>query len=874
MLDQGSGFWSHINRPATNSNRITSSIMATELNRNESMAISMDQETASLTSSEPSSGRVAAFISLPIIADPAEAVAGYSYQLLSWKVSDGVPVREGDTVALAFKKSPHGSLTVNGSHVPQQQQQQPLAPTLKRPTRRRIGGLPPAAPSTASTSQSAVHGSETTSPTEHQSTQASPLERPSHHVPIVAMADGILRIGTNGTVNDAVSGAPIIGRIEVCLHPASLGSLCIICGQQVQQDSNDDGSDQPSLLAAVARHRVQLQKEAAQAAAEKQAPSGSTQVTISGLTVTVSQAESKRLAEQDAVRLRRQKKLSLVLDLDHTLVHATADQRAGKFVTERDDVRHLVLPVEEGMPSQLYPQPGLAPRRPPPGTVIGWMHHFVKIRPHTKEFFDTILPLYEVGVYTAGTRDYAEQIAILLARHIVGARLDQVALEELRHRFAQAQALCGNSNAQPVDVGPPVIQTSAESTSGEAAIQSSVGESKNEGSEQNTDEMQIDAVEDSEGALNPSRKRKRVMFGELPPKREKPDPTIAVEALRQELEQANALEHQAQELRQRMFGSRVVSRTDVGDLGRDVKSLKRIFPCGGTMAAVVDDREDVWANAEDAKETVVRPGEPPENLLVVRPYHWAPFAGFADVNNASAVDLAGDNNAVAAASDGTPAGEMDEQLHWTTEVLRRLHARFYDDDSPGHAESRTVPNILRHMRSEVLDGVKVVLSGLVPLHVQQQQDQSQKSDLPRPTFVRYAENLGATVLPSVDNTATHVVAAKDGTDKILLARKSYPKCAVVSPSWLMECVWSLQHRPEDRHLLSLQKSKRASSPPEAATPPSEIAVTSDNSSNGTAAAGGFEGLHDPDVADEDDDWAADFENELMQDASDDEDELI
>jgi len=122
-----------------------------------------------------------------------------------------------------------------------------------------------------------------------------------------------------------------------------------------------------------------------------------------------------------------------------------------------------------------------------------------------------------------------------------------------------------------------------------------------------------------------------------------------LEQLMNELAQAEREEENALAMRRRLFRSRIVSRTDVGDLGRDVKSLKRIFPCGGTMAVVVDDREDVWANAGDYNDVggssslqgqnPRRPGEPPNNLLLVKPYHWKPFVGFADVNNAAGVDI-------------------------------------------------------------------------------------------------------------------------------------------------------------------------------------------------------------------------------------------
>jgi RNA polymerase II subunit A-like phosphatase len=132
-------------------------------------------------------------------------------------------------------------------------------------------------------------------------------------------------------------------------------------------------------------------------------------VTVSGLTVTVSDEEGRRMAEQDTERLRKQKKLSLVLDLDHTLVHATNDVRARHYLN-RLDVRTLVLPMLE---------------EPSPQQQNLFMQHFVKLRPYVKEFLEYASPKFEIGVYTMGTRDYAEQICMLIARHMVDAQCDQ-----------------------------------------------------------------------------------------------------------------------------------------------------------------------------------------------------------------------------------------------------------------------------------------------------------------------------------------------------------------------------------------------------------------------------------------------------------------
>merc|ERR1711935_1173060 len=82
-------------------------------------------------------------------------------------------------------------------------------------------------------------------------------------------------------------------------------------------------------------------------------------------------------------------------------------------------------------------------------------------------------------------------------------------------------------------------------------------------------------------------------------------------------------------------------------------------------------------------------------------------------------------------------------------------------------------------------GSNFVLSGLVPLH-----KQSNNGAVTRPHFVRYAQNMGAKTQDSVDFSVTHVIAAKDGTDKALSARK-IPGCMLVKSAWLMECFWSM-----------------------------------------------------------------------------------
>ena len=184
--------------------------------------------------------------------------------------------------------------------------------------------------------------------------------------------------------------------------------------------------------------------------------------------------------------------------------------------------------------------------------------------------------------------------------------------------------------------------------------------------------------------------------------------------------------------------------------------------------------------------------------------------------------------------------ERDEQLLWTKDILTKLHERYYAQDLEG-ASLKTVPEILNDMRREVLLGKKIVLSGLVPLHRQNEQNILTK---PRPGFIRYTESMGAKVsccvgldakrqryvtdffisdrqiLPTVQPNTSYVVAKTDGTDKVLAGRKT-PGCHVVERSWLMQCYWSLTHRDPKPHLLRAQGRERG-----APTSPPNIGATS------------------------------------------------
>jgi hypothetical protein len=795
----------------------------------------------------------------------------------------------------------------------------------------------PELPSTSNITQKSLPAT-TTTMTANAADANSGEDSAAATIPILAPANGLLRCGClNPDVdNVSIDGLPVIGYIEECLHPGVLGGLCIVCGEDIKEqtsgynnnNSNNSSADDATGAASMSSPTSysSLNEASSFLSSSSSNPQDNTnakayqqqqrrhdiRVTVSGgITMTVSESEGRHMAEQASRRLRTLKKLSLVLDLDHTLVHATPDHRARLYATHQNpDVRTLMLPMTEGgggfgtsMATSNYQSGGAGGGGP--SMRLG-MQHFVKLRPYIKDFFQMVQPLYEVSVYTAGTRQYAEEITIVLSRHMVGATMDLVELEHLRYTVHRASAeyekydahlLQQQEQQEKEQQRKRKRMSDSNQTSEEMNVKRNRIESSNEidetsktnGVNKHDVEIEIGTIkeehklnEDNDKDVGNAKKtaKKAVSFGPPPinattdgdPKQQNGEhppadsedyainnnnnpsvrsPSISkeqLERLQHDLEEAERLEAEAWELRQKIFGSRVVSRTDVGDLGQNVKSLKRIFPCGGTMAAVVDDREDVWANATDNTATTKK-GEPPANLLLVKPYHWKPFLEFAEVNNsAKFIDV----------SDGTTGGseeddrESDRQLIWTGQTLQKLHERYYGcgfaattgadkaERNPDiDTQWRTVPEVLTDMRREVLRGTKLVLSGLVPLH-----KKTLDANAPRPPIVRYAIALGCEVsirfLPTFDcggsivnfyfllnpkrfiscfkciarklalmalqlsetvaPGVTHVVAAKDGSDKAIQARK-IAGCVLVKASWLVESYVSMLRCDVKQHLM-------------------------------------------------------------------------
>ncbi|GAT23461.1 RNA Polymerase II CTD phosphatase Fcp1 [Aspergillus luchuensis] len=130
-------------------------------------------------------------------------------------------------------------------------------------------------------------------------------------------------------------------------------------------------------------------------------------------TLTVSEQEATRVEEDAKRRLLANRKLSLVVDLDQTIIHATVDPTVGEWMQDKEnpnyqalsDVRAFQL-VDDG-----------------PGMRGCW--YYVKLRPGLESFLQNVSEMYELHIYTMGTRSYAQHIASIIDpdRKLFGDRI-------------------------------------------------------------------------------------------------------------------------------------------------------------------------------------------------------------------------------------------------------------------------------------------------------------------------------------------------------------------------------------------------------------------------------------------------------------------
>ncbi|CAD6913183.1 unnamed protein product [Tilletia controversa] len=150
--------------------------------------------------------------------------------------------------------------------------------------------------------------------------------------------------------------------------------------------------------------------------------------------------------------------------------------------------------------------------------------------------------------------------------------------------------------------------------------------------------------------------------------------------------------------------------------------------------------------------------------------------------------------------------EDDRELDRLQRVLNDIHSRWYVAWDTVQQESRRrggdlgdslarmpdAANIIAEMKAQVLKGCHIVFSGVVPL--------GQNLELSEPW--RTATEFGARCHRDLTSSVTHLVAARGGTAKVYQAqRQKLPRIWIVKPRWLTESCERWTKGVEDRFSL-------------------------------------------------------------------------
>uniref|UniRef100_A0A0K0DAD0 RNA polymerase II subunit A C-terminal domain phosphatase n=1 Tax=Angiostrongylus cantonensis TaxID=6313 RepID=A0A0K0DAD0_ANGCA len=203
-----------------------------------------------------------------------------------------------------------------------------------------------------------------------------------------------------------------------------------------------------------------------------------------------------------------------------------------------------------------------------------------------------------------------------------------------------------------------------------------------------------------------------------------------------------------------LFAQRIMSRDELFSAQHKTRNLKALFPCGDQLIVIIDDRADVWQFSEA--------------LIQVKPYRF--FKEVGDIN----APIGGNKDGIPPV-DIEDDAEHDRTLEHVERLLVNVHTNFYNyyDETQ---EIRDVKVVISYIKKQVLRGLVIVLSGVVPLGVKSENSEA----------YRLCVQFGATVADQVTEQTTHLIAVRWGTTKVMNACKLH--IPIVTPHWLYASV--------------------------------------------------------------------------------------
>ncbi|KAG4026580.1 hypothetical protein MFRU_039g00580 [Monilinia fructicola] len=498
--------------------------------------------------------------------------------------------------------------------------------------------------------------------------------------------------------------------------------------------------------------------------------------------LTVSQDEASKAEEELQRRLLKHRKLSLVVDLDQTIIHACIEPTVGEW--QRDVNSPNYEAVKDVRSFQLNDD---GPR----GLASGcW--YYIKMRPGLAEFLSKISEMYELHVYTMGTRAYALNIAKIVdpGKKLFGDRIisrdenGNVTAKSLSRLFPQSTHMVAiiddRADVWPMNRPNLIKVVPYDFFTGIGDINSSFLPKREE----------LPKV--------PTPKKKHQHHS----KPETSTPEITVETPTGEVAE--------------------VTQPEGDDKPAEAKGSPAQKSSPLPKLNTLDEEASLEEQAAEQEKFL-------EQQLRDRPLlHQQEQLDEADKKQEEAEKEVEDGSTIEHhAHRHSVLKDDDVELTYLQQHLTDLHRAFYEEYDkaltnvpggrvaqlkPGHqrkvnvkseaADLKVVPNIavvMPRLKSKVLDGCVIVMSGLVPLGV----------DLMRSEIAQQIESFGGKIHKKVSRKVTHVVASsqKTRTQKVREAAK-YPHIKIVTQQWLTQSISKWKKEDESEYLVDINPADR------------------------------------------------------------------
>ena len=497
------------------------------------------------------------------------------------------------------------------------------------------------------------------------------------------------------------------------------------------------------------------------------------------VSLTISENEAARADDEAKRRLLASKKLSLVVDLDQTIIQATVDPTVADWQKDEHNPNHGAV---KDVRAFLLKDDG-------PGNRGCW--YYIKLRPGLKDFLTNVSKIYELHIYTMGTRAYAKNIAEIIdpEHKIFGDRI----LSRDESGSSTAKNL---QRLFPVDTKMVVII-----------------------------DDRGDVWKWSPNLIKVTPYDFFVGIGDINssflPKKPAPKPSQKATAIAAPKADNDQAEGGTEEQPLPKMNGRSSQELDTPSfidsevpVASDTSALEQLVAMGGgddpltRQAQTTRQGEALAAQLEDRPLLQKQKQLEAEDAAT----ESTPAKEDGDSGNASP---SSDDSSDSDKPKHNLLQDHDRELFQLEESLHKVHSEFYDiyyrrlSDAQGGrlgqlrgGQKRKLPSeksdldlvpdiktVLPSVKSKVLAGVVIVFSGVVPLGM----------DVGSTDSAILARSFGARIEENVGKATTHVVAARNRTLKVRKAiKRGKGSIKIVNPQWLTDSVnrWSkVDERP-------------------------------------------------------------------------------